>query len=152
MVLNPTDCALFLRHIFLASFHPLNDLLKQLMRARSLSISHGAADTETTSRLTPALEARVGEPTWGRIPQSTDGFIRWSALSLGIDGPVTSLRGHHPGSLDSRKDSPFGKRRSAVPTGCYFKGSQKGSVCGEDMVPSRDRNGWTMIQACKATD
>ena len=34
---NPTDCALFLRHIFLASSHPLKDLLKQILGIRSVS-------------------------------------------------------------------------------------------------------------------
>ena len=34
---NPTDCALFLRHIFLASSHPLKDLLTQLLRTRSVA-------------------------------------------------------------------------------------------------------------------
>ena len=47
--------------------------------ARSLSISHGAADTETTSRRNPALESRVGDRL-GADPRNDRGFVRWARL------------------------------------------------------------------------
>ena len=72
----------------------------------------------------------------GLIPEYRRIYPLVGTLSLGIDGPVVSQRGRHPGSLDSRYDSPYGKRRSAMPKRCYSRGSQKGFVMAKTWSPS----------------
>jgi hypothetical protein len=67
--------------------------------ARSLSISHGAADTKTTSSLTSALESRVQESPWGRFRENTEDLSVGRVSIPGINGQVVSLKGCHLGGL-----------------------------------------------------
>ena len=74
-----------------------------------MSISHGAADTETTSRLNPALESRVEGIVLGPIPETTEDLSVGQDFILGINGQVTFLRGCHPGGLADQDDRLWGK-------------------------------------------